>query len=133
MFCACNSSVPCMPSKLYLPQLTRVYTTPIIRTQTEQKVDNIFYLFNHPFDLPLLAEHHVVQVFDPLTEICCFRPQLFGPENRNGSRVSSNVCWRRREKMLLHSPESHTEPGEFLSALGTTLKMTAAHGLSCCF
>lgn len=43
------------------------------------------HLFNHGFDLPLLAEHHVIQVFDPFAEVCCFRPQLLGPGRETAS------------------------------------------------
>lgn len=40
------------------------------------------HLLNHSFHFPLLAEHHVVQVFDPLTEIHSFRLQLFGSKQK---------------------------------------------------
>lgn len=38
------------------------------------------HLFDHGFDFPLLAEHHVVQVSDPLAEPCRFGLQIFGPK-----------------------------------------------------
>lgn len=95
------------------PRLTHVYTTPIISEVKPNRTD-WSHLFNHPFDLPLLAEHHVVQVFDPLTEICRFRPQLLGPEDRNGSHVSPKVRWRRTGgKKSRCIPQKRTQPGEF--------------------
>lgn len=38
------------------------------------------HLFDHDLDFPLLAEHHVVQVLDPLAETRGFGLQIFGPK-----------------------------------------------------
>ena len=40
--------------------------------------DVVPHLLYHSFDFPLLAEHHVVQMFDPLPEVCRFVLQTFG-------------------------------------------------------
>ncbi len=38
------------------------------------------HLLDHSFDFSLLAEHHVIQVLDPFTEIRSFSLQLVGPK-----------------------------------------------------
>lgn len=51
-----------------------------VDSSSTQTYINAPYLLDHSLDFPLLAEHHVVQVFDPLTQFHTFRLQLFGPK-----------------------------------------------------
>lgn len=66
------------------------------------------HLFNHGFDLPLLAEHHVIQVFDPFAEVCCFRPQLLGPGRKQRQCQLKHTLEESGEGETLNSPlETH--------------------------
>lgn len=67
-----------------------ISATPSFIAQREEEIGVAWYsqyeqnssphLFDHGFNFPLLAEHHVVQVFDPLAETRSLGLQISGPK-----------------------------------------------------
>lgn len=74
-------------------------TRPISHTG---KKKNPPHLLNHSFDLPLLAEHHVVQVFDPLTEIHSFTLQIFGPKHTKQPLSHTHQVFTKVPRSQMH-------------------------------
>lgn len=86
-----NKRLPCQQRNLC------VSTTPTGQTDDIHS-DQHPHLLDHSFHLPLLAENHVVQVFDPLPEVHGLRLQLFGPglENIEGYKPTATVEVRQQ-------------------------------------
>lgn len=50
------------------------------------------HLLYHGLDLPLLREHHVVEVLYSLSQFCCFPFQLLGPDREHMAYERYNIC-----------------------------------------
>lgn len=108
IFLACSKSIHTTDRKQTHTTSPNIFisSTPLIKTQSrkqdqsgcDQTVShtNSPHLLNHSLDLPLLAEHHVVQVFYSLAEIHSFTLQIFGPKHKHLSLET--VCWQEKLK-----------------------------------
>lgn len=50
------------------------------------------YLLYHGLDLPLLREHHVIEVLYSLSQFCGFSFQLLGPGRKHAAYERYNIC-----------------------------------------
>lgn len=58
----------------------------------QQKVFVNPHLLYHGLDLPLLREHHVVEVLNSLSQFCRFPFQLLGPGREHVAYERYNIC-----------------------------------------
>lgn len=78
---------------------------PLTVRQKECVRDRLFlviHLLYHAFDLPLLTEHHVIQVFDSLTELPCLLFQLLRSVIMNYSVITSVYHFNGMEHVKCH-------------------------------
>lgn len=74
-----------------------------IDSETErERLFLVIHLLYHAFDLPLLTEHHVIQVFDSLTELPCLLFQLLRTVIMNYSVITSVFNFNGMEHIKCH-------------------------------